>query len=80
MAEIARHLLAVGARLAYGGDLRNNGFTLLLFELALRYGRDPKVAEAKPVSPELPAHGRCICRSQSLISKRGERFWRKPPP
>ncbi|MCE2508870.1 MAG: hypothetical protein J4G04_06195 [Nitrosopumilaceae archaeon] len=38
MYEIATHLLANGADLAYGGDLRPGGFTELLFELLYRYG------------------------------------------
>ena len=37
MYEIATHLLANGADLAYGGDLRPGGFTELLFELLYRY-------------------------------------------
>lgn len=40
MAEIARHLLALGARLVYGGDLRQHGFSKLLFELVSRHRRD----------------------------------------
>ncbi|GJA34618.1 MULTISPECIES: hypothetical protein [Aeromonas] len=40
MAEIARHLLALGARLVYGGDLRQHGFSELLFELVSRHRRD----------------------------------------
>jgi len=40
MTEIARHLLALGARLVYGGDLRALGFTQLLFELVARHRRD----------------------------------------
>lgn len=40
MAEIARHLLALGARLIYGGDLRQHGFSDLLFELVARHRRD----------------------------------------
>jgi hypothetical protein len=40
MAEIARHLLALGARLIYGGDLRAHGFSELLFELVARHRRD----------------------------------------
>lgn len=40
MAEVARHLLAMGARLMYGGDLRPGGFTEILFELVARYRRD----------------------------------------
>ena len=39
MAEIAIFLLSSGANLAYGGDLRPNGFTKLLFDLVLRYRR-----------------------------------------
>ena len=37
MGEIAMYLLADGIDLAYGGDLRNNGFTKLLLELLERY-------------------------------------------
>jgi hypothetical protein len=37
MTEIARHLMACGATLAYGGDLRQGGFTELLFEIVNRY-------------------------------------------
>jgi hypothetical protein len=40
MAEIARHLLALGARLVYGGDLREHGFSERLFELVARHRRD----------------------------------------
>ena len=39
-AELARHLLALGARVAYGGDLRSGGFTEILFELVARHRRD----------------------------------------
>ena len=42
MAEIALHLLASGTSLAYGGDLRNHGFTELLFELVERYRGHPR--------------------------------------
>ena len=41
-AELAQHLLSMGARLIYGGDLRQYGFTEILFELALRHGRDTR--------------------------------------
>lgn len=40
MAELARHVLALGARVAYGGDLRAGGFTEILFELVSRHRRD----------------------------------------
>ncbi|APX86879.1 hypothetical protein BV511_20560 [Methylorubrum extorquens] len=39
MGEVVRHLLAMGARLAYAGDLRNQGFTALLVELVARHRR-----------------------------------------
>ena len=42
MAEIALHLLATGTSLAYGGDLRDHGFTELLFELVERYRGHPR--------------------------------------
>ena len=48
MAEVARHLLAMGARLVYGGDLRESGFTELLFELVARYRRDADVGDIRP--------------------------------
>jgi hypothetical protein len=40
MSEIARHLLAKGFRLIYGGDLREEGFTEILFELVTRHHQD----------------------------------------
>ena len=48
MTEIARHLLAMGARLVYGGDLRVNGFTELLFELVARHRRDADIGDQRP--------------------------------
>jgi hypothetical protein len=40
MVELARHSLALGAHLLYGGDLRPGGFTELLFEVAERHRKD----------------------------------------
>ncbi len=37
MTEVARHLLALGANLLYGGDLRPGGFTNILLELVTRH-------------------------------------------
>jgi len=39
MVECTRHLLAQGACLAYGGDLRPGGFTNILFELVRTHNR-----------------------------------------
>ncbi len=47
MAEVARHLLAMGARLMYGGDLRPGGFTNILFELVARYRRDADLGDER---------------------------------
>ncbi len=44
MAQIARKLLACGFSLAYGGDLRQHGFTRLLAELVGRYQNHPRHA------------------------------------
>lgn len=40
MDRLPLHLLSSGARLAYGGDLRKDGFTEWLFELVSRYRRE----------------------------------------
>lgn len=47
MTEVARHLLAMGSRLVYGGDLRRDGFTELLFELVARHQRDADVGDRR---------------------------------
>lgn len=46
-AELARHLIALGARVAYGGDLRHGGFTEILFELVARHRRDADEGDAR---------------------------------
>ena len=43
VAEVAIYVLASGASLAYGGDLRREGFTELLFELVMRYRRQEEI-------------------------------------
>jgi hypothetical protein len=45
MAEVARYLLAMGARLMYSGDLRPGGFTDVLFELVARHRRDADIGD-----------------------------------
>ena len=47
MTEVARHLLAMGARLLYGGDLRKDGFSNLLFELVSRHRRDADLGDER---------------------------------
>jgi SLOG cluster2 len=47
MAEVARYLLAMGARLIYGGDLRPGGFTEVLFELVARHRRDADLGDER---------------------------------
>lgn len=43
MIEIARYIVALGGKLAYGGDLRQGGFTELLFELLAYYKADKEL-------------------------------------
>ena len=52
MAGFAIHLLASRANLAYGGDLRHQGFTRLIFDLVLRYR--PRTEKVPPVANYLP--------------------------
>src|SRR5690348_7989759 len=54
MVEVARHLLVAGAHLVYGGDLRANGFTELLFELVARYWIPDSSDAMPPVTNYLP--------------------------
>lgn len=48
MNGLATYLLSYGYHLAYGGDLRRDGFTEELFEIASRYDRQPTGAEPTP--------------------------------
>lgn len=41
--EVGRYILATGGNLAYGGDMRNGGFTELLFDLLAYYKADKKL-------------------------------------
>ena len=58
MAEIALNVLASGRSLAYGGDLRQHGFTELLAELVRRYRNHPRHSETIVVTDYLawPVH------------------------
>jgi hypothetical protein len=47
MIQVARQLLGAGASLVYGGDLREGGFTNLLFEFVAMY-RKPKAKTVRP--------------------------------
>lgn len=42
--EIARYIVAAGGRLAYGGDMRQGGFTELIFDLLAYYKADKALA------------------------------------
>jgi hypothetical protein len=43
MIEIARYILALGGNLAYGGDMRQGGFTELMFDLLAYYNTDKEL-------------------------------------
>ncbi len=70
MAEIALHLLASGTSLAYGGDLRQHGFTRLLAELAGRYRDHPRHAGTIVVTDYLawPVHIRMTSNELAAFS------------
>ena len=54
METMATYLLSSGYRLAYGGDLRQGGFTEQLFELVSRYDRSPQSRGRPGVTDYLP--------------------------
>lgn len=54
METMATYLLSVGYRLAYGGDLRRDGFTEQLFELVSRYDRSAQSHGRPAVTDYLP--------------------------
>ncbi len=44
MIEIARYILALGGKVSYGGDMRQGGFTELMFDLLAYYKADKDLA------------------------------------
>ena len=54
METMATYLLSFGYRLAYGGDLRTDGFTEKLFELVSRYDRSSQSRGRPGVTDYLP--------------------------
>ena len=54
MEMVATYLLSFGFRLAYGGDLRQGGFTEQLFELVSRYDRSAQSRGQPGVTDYLP--------------------------
>lgn len=47
LAEVIRYLLVTGARVIYGGDLRQGNFTNILFELVARYQSDASTGDGR---------------------------------
>lgn len=73
MTEISRHLLAMGARLVYGGDLRASGYTTLLYELVSRHRRDADVGDIRPaVLSYLPWPVHAMKAADYLLALRDE--------
>ena len=70
MAEIALQLTASGVSLAYGGDLRQRGFTRLLTELLVRYRDHPLHRETIAVTDYLawPVHIRMSSNELAAFS------------
>ena len=65
--EVSRQLLALGAQLIYGGDLRERGYTELLFELVARY-RSREHQTVPPVINVLPYPVHASLTKTSLLS------------
>lgn len=74
MGEIALQLLSSGTSLAYGGDLRQRGFTELLFELLDRYRDHPQHHGTITVTNYLawPVHIRMSTEELDLFSSEHE--------
>ena len=74
MAEIALNLLASGTSLAYGGDLRQHGFTELLAELVRRYRNHPLHGGTVAVTDYLawPVHIRMTSNELATFSAEHE--------
>ncbi len=53
--ELARHFLALGAILVYGGDLRPGGFTQALIDLAYGYRENRQLVRDEPILENLLA-------------------------
>ena len=75
MAEIALHVLASGRSLAYGGDLRQHGFTEFLAELVGRYRNHPRHGGTIVVTDYLawPVHIRMTLDEIAAFSAEHER-------
>ena len=76
MAGFAIHLLASGANLAYGGDLRDRGFTRLIFDLVLRYR--PHREKVPPVANYLawPVHATMTAKDIRALDEELQGFAR----
>jgi hypothetical protein len=77
--ELARHLLAAGATLLYGGDLRPGGFTDALIDLVLEHRRSARDLDgsvvsflAWPESRQLSQHREASVRPQIVYRKLDE--------
>ena len=74
MAEIALDVVASGRSLAYGGDLRQHGFTELLAELVGRYRNHPRHSGTVAVTDYLawPVHIRMTSKELTAFSAEHE--------
>lgn len=75
--EIARYILATGGKLAYGGDMRQGGFTELIFDLLAYYKADKQLPPherfhsylAYPLSTTLSSEKEAELRQNVLFKK-----------
>jgi len=77
MSEITRHVLALGASVIYGGDLRVEGFARVLFELALRRRDSSQLADGEAAIENLlawPVHiGSSVSELEAAVDSLDER-------
>jgi hypothetical protein len=78
--EFARHLLAAGATLLYGGDLRGGGFTEALMDLVLEHRRSARELEGSILSFLAWPEWKRLPREREAELRPKLRFHKLPPP
>jgi SLOG cluster2 len=78
--ECSRHLLAGGATLAYGGDLRERGYTKILFDVARTHLRSA-ISPSERIASFLawPLHLKLTASGRAELKKVAQFFLVEPP-
>jgi len=80
MVEFARYILARGMTLVYGGDLRKDGFTRILFDLVETYNQS-NTQQFKPIENFLawPLHLDLITKEEADLEEIAQLYKLEPP-